>query len=67
MMIQVQYTDGRHDMVKPQLLDRLLDAHKIFGFRRGGGWATVGRDPLRRQRGSRLGDFNGEERRDAAG
>ena len=59
MMIQVQYTDGRHDMVKPQLLDRLIDSHRVAGFRRSAGWVTVGKDPIRRRRG----DFGGPDRR----
>lgn len=62
MMIQVQYTDGRHDMVKPQLLDRLLDSRRLARFRRSGGWVTIGKDPVRRRRGP----YGGPDRRGAS-
>lgn len=61
MMIRVMYDDGRFDMVKPQMLDQLLDTRRVTSFRRADGWAVVGRDPLR-SRGRRS-DYQGPERR----
>lgn len=53
MMIQVVYQDGRHDMVKPVLLDRLIEGQEIAQFRRTEGWVAVGVDPVRK-RGRRM-------------
>lgn len=49
MMIPVKYNDGRHDLVKPQILERLLSTHKLVGFKRSSGWVTVGVDPIRKR------------------
>jgi len=49
MLIRVIYSNGRHDMVKPELLDRLIDDQKVRHFRRASGWTTPGRDPVRYQ------------------
>lgn len=59
-MIHVMYTDGRFDMVKPKMLDNLLEEGKITCFKRSNGWAVIGRDPIRR--GSSEG-YWGEEQR----
>jgi hypothetical protein len=66
MMIPVQYNDGRHDMVKPQLLDRLLNSRRVVGFKRSSGWVTVGSDPIRGQerRRSQVA-YTGRDRRSA--
>ena len=61
MMIRVMYNDGRFDMVKPQLLDTLLSNQRVTSFKRAGGWAVVGRDPVRASR--RSGKYHGPERR----
>lgn len=62
MMIRVFYTDGTFDMVKPKMLDYLLDKNKIKRFKRSSGWAVVGKDPVRS--GSSNG-YWGEERRES--
>ncbi|MEJ2492339.1 MAG: hypothetical protein P8Y91_02345 [Desulfuromonadales bacterium] len=59
-MIRVMYTDGRFDMVKPEMLDLLLAKHSVSSFKRDSGWAVVGRDPLR---GNSNGPYSGAERR----
>lgn len=61
MLIRVMYQDGRFDMVKPQMLDALLDDQRVDRFQRGQGWAIVGRDVLRKARNS--GQYHGPERR----
>jgi hypothetical protein len=63
MLIRVMYDDGRFDMVKPELLDKLLNSRKVSSFKRLGGWAVVGRDPVRSKR--RDTDYKGPERRAA--
>ena len=60
MMIRVFYTDGTFDMVKPEMLDYLLDKNKVKRFKRSTGWAVVGRDSLRSNRSNA---YWGEERR----
>ena len=60
MLIRVFYTDGTFDMVKPEMLDYLLDKNKVKRFKRSTGWAVVGRDSLRSNSSSA---YWGEERR----
>ena len=60
MMIRVMYSDGRFDMVKPDLLDNLLERQTVTSFKRSSGWAVVGRDPVR-SRGRT--DYSGTDRR----
>lgn len=60
MMIRVMYSDGRFDMVKQDMLDRLLVQQGVTSFKRATGWAVVGRDPIRSRRQS---DYQGQERR----
>jgi hypothetical protein len=60
MLIRVTYDDGTYDMVKPKLLDLLLETENLTSFKRSDGWAVVGRDALRRSRSQ---DHKGEERR----
>jgi len=60
MLIRVIYRDGRFDMVKPQMLDNLLEEHKVTSFKRSTGWAIVGRDSIRR---GISGSYWGEEQR----
>ena len=47
MMIRVMYSDGRFDMVKPNLLEKLIKEEAVTSFKRSSGWAVVGRDPIR--------------------
>ena len=60
MMIRVMYSDGRFDMVKPNLLDDLLERQTVTSFKRSTGWAVVGRDPIRGAGGS---GYGGQDRR----
>ena len=60
MLIRVFYTDGTFDMVKPEMLDYLLDKNKVKRFKRSTGWAVVGRDPIRTKSPN---SYWGEERR----
>ena len=61
MFIRIMYDDGRFDMVKPQLLDRLLEANKLTSFKRIEGWAVIGRDAFRNRHHSY--DYKGQNRR----
>lgn len=60
MLIRVMYSDGRFDMVKPGMLDSLLERQTVTSFKRATGWAVVGRDPIR---SSSRSSYNGQERR----
>lgn len=62
MLIRVMYSDGSFDMIRPALLDRLLQANKLVSFKRASGWAVIGRDPLRGVGGP---SYRGEDRRAA--
>jgi len=50
MLIRVMYDDGTYDMVKPKMLDLLLERDKLTSFKRSDSWAVVGRDALRSSR-----------------
>ena len=63
MLIRVLYNDGYYDYVKPQLLDRLIEANEIITFYRQNGPAVLGVD---RVRSSRRNDYEGPERRVSA-
>jgi hypothetical protein len=56
------YSDGRFDLVKDHMLDMLLEKNKVASFKRGNGWAVVGRDPIRGKGGMA---YRGPERRAA--
>lgn len=60
MLIRVMYSDGRFDMVKPGLLDNLLEQKIVTSFKRTSGWAVVGRDAIRT---SGRANYRGIERR----
>lgn len=60
MLIRIMYSDGRFDMVKPNILDNLLHQHSVTSFKRTSGWAVVGRDPIR---SSGRASYRGTERR----
>ena len=47
MLIPVVYIDGRHDWVKPPILDQLIEDRQISHFRRSSGWVELGKDPVR--------------------
>jgi len=65
MLIPVIYPDGRHDLVKPFILDRLIEQRHIRSFKRSSGWVSLGVDPVRTNRGHN--NYHGEERRTANG
>ncbi len=60
MMIRVMYNNGAFDIVKPDLLDTLLEESALISFKRADGWAVVGRDPIRLTAKK---DYRGPERR----
>ena len=60
MMIRIMYNHGGFDIVKPALLDALLEQSALISFKRSDGWAVVGRDPIRSQARS---EYRGPERR----
>ena len=62
MLIQVRYSDNRYDYVKTLLLDRLIEANEITGFRRRSGWVTIGADPIRKIRRENLEVHHGHQR-----
>lgn len=47
MIIRIQRVDGLYDMVKPQMLDRMLREGSVKRFMRSVGWVTVGIDAIR--------------------
>lgn len=61
MLIRVMFDDGRFDMVKPFLLDGLLEEQKLTSFMRSDGWTVVGRDFIRN--GNKSQRHQGVERR----
>ena len=61
MLISVIYLDGKHDMVKDFILNRLIDEAKITKFKRCDGWVDIKKGPLRGM-GKPLG-YAGLERR----
>lgn len=62
MLIRVKYVDDRFDMVRPEILDRLLEAGKVREFQRSDGWVMPGIANLRRKK-SRSGDSVPERRK----
>lgn len=65
MLIRVVYEHGGFDMIKPNLLDHMLRKNRVRMFERAGGWAIVGKVPLREE--SRNQSYPGPERRAMAG
>ena len=63
MMIRVMYHDGLTEMVRPPVLQHLIETGKIYRFRRTDGWAEVGTDAIRVDRRE---SFPGKERRQLA-
>lgn len=60
MLIRVKYVDDRFDMVRPEILDRLLKAGKVREFERQDGWVMPDTDNLR---SSNKNYYSGPERR----
>lgn len=60
MLIRVRYQDNRYDMVRPELLDHLLETGVVRAFKRSSGWVD-GNDPSVRRKKSVL--FHGQEQR----
>ena len=60
MLIRVLYYDNKYDMVKPWVLDKLIELNYIQAFYRKTGWTYIGRDKTRGRGG---GNYNGPERR----
>ena len=60
MLIRVMYKDGRFDMVKPELLNTLLETKSVTSFKRSESWAIVGRDAIRNGSAN---NYQGPERR----
>lgn len=60
MLIRVKYVDERFDMVRPDILDRLLEAGKVQEFQRSDGWVMPG---MGRLRGNSRNSYSGPDRR----
>ncbi len=60
MLIRVKYVDDRFDMVRPEILDRLLEAGKVREFQRHDGWVMPGLGNLRRTNRTK---YSGTDRR----
>ena len=59
MLIPVVLKDGHEELVSKDELQFLLLSKQLLFFKRSDGWAVLGRDSMRSQRGL----FKGEERR----
>jgi len=64
MLIHVQYSDSRYDMVKEFWLDELIENKRIIKFRRRDSWVVIGVDPVRKPKSG--GSYQGPERRTSA-
>ena len=60
MLIRVIYHDDRFDMVRPEILDRLLEAGNVREFKRHDGWVMPGFDNLRSRNRK---EYSGSDRR----
>lgn len=63
MMIRVMYYDGLTEMVRPPVLQHLIQTKKIMRFRRTEGWTEIGTDPVRVDIQN---SYSGQERRHRA-
>ncbi len=61
MLIGVIYKNNRRGMIDEYLLEELIKEDKIKAFRRSGGWAKIGRDPVRERWKSA--SYKGQDRR----
>jgi hypothetical protein len=57
------YYDGLTEMVRPPVLQHLIEKGKILRFRRSEGWTEIGTDPVRIERHI---PYRGRERRHRA-
>lgn len=48
--IDVILKDGTYHHFTPRVLNVLLESHRVHKFKRTGGWATIGVDPVRTQK-----------------
>jgi len=60
MLIPVMLKDGSEEVVRPRVLDRMLEDGDVSFFRRSSGWVVVGRDAVRGMGGN---VYRGKERR----
>lgn len=58
--VAVVYQDGMMDMVRPKVLQNLIENDDIVKFQRSDGWVYPGIDPIRRMRNA---TYSGPERR----
>lgn len=62
--IDVILKDGTYHHFTPRVLNVLLESRRVHKFKRAGGWATVGVDPVRTKKMEGLnGRFDGPDRR----
>ena len=62
--IDVILKDGTYHHFTPRVLNVLLESHRVHKFKRTGGWATVGVDPVRTKKVAPVnGRFSGPDRR----
>jgi len=57
MRVPVIFTDESLGMIRSEELDELLEKGEIIGFRRASGWAMLGTDELRSNRGDQNGSW----------
>ena len=62
MLIRVKYVDNRFDMVRPEVLDHLLETGKVREFQRQDGWVMPDIGNLRHNNRN---VYSGSERRTA--
>lgn len=60
MLIRVKYVDDHFDMVRPEVLDHLLESGRVREFQRHDGWVKPGMGNLRR---SNRNQYSGVDRR----
>ncbi|MEW5800943.1 MAG: GSU3473 family protein [bacterium] len=60
MLIRVRFSDDRYNMVKPWILDKLIEDQCLKAFLRRDGWVFPGKDKIRGMGG---GCYQGRERR----
>lgn len=60
MLIRVRYMDNHFDMIRPEVLNHLLEDGSVKSFLRRDGWVTPGLDHMRAKS---MGGYSGPERR----
>lgn len=63
--IDVILKDGTYHHFTPRVLNVLLETHRVHKFKRSGGWATVGIDPVRTKKSVGVNGqaYHGQDRR----